>query len=335
MTQRKLMVFQSIFAEQMKAFILTRQLSGSDYHSQIALLWYFDQFLVKYNFNQSTLCPEIYQQYRQSATGLAPRSLGNRLSVIRQFCLFLAQTVEGSFIPEPEHHKKNYETYIPYIFTPEEIKRLLTQAKALPGHNSPIRAKTFYTLLGLLYTTGLRVGEARALNLSDYFKNTQRLHIRQGKFRKERWVCLSASTGKVLDDYLKERKNWSTVTPDSPFFISLRKNRISYSAIIVAFNTVLKQCSINAGNKQHKPHLQDVRHSFAVQRLTQWYQQGIDINAHLPALSTHMGHVNIMSTQVYLHTTPQLLALVNENFHRWFLQRIHNGGNYEHNAPIS
>jgi len=322
MRKPKLLQFESVFASQMQDFVQSRQLSGSDYSSQTRILKLFDEFLIQENFRQTNLTAAIYQDYLSHCCDISQRSLGNRISVIRQFCLFLAQVSQQAFIPEPMANKKYYEVYTPTIFTVLEVTQLLAQAKTLPPHNLPIRSKTFYTLLGLLYTTGLRIGEALALNINDYSNQTQRIHIRQGKFRKERWLCLTASTCKVLDDYLRERQQWAAYTLQSPFFISLRKNRLSYPAASVTFRTVLKACHL--GNKG-KSHLQDVRHTFAVHRLTQWYQQGVDINAYLPALATHLGHVDIASTQVYLHTTPELMALVSDNFHQWFQEQVVNG----------
>lgn len=319
MSHLKPIIFQSVFALQMQYFVQACQLSGSDYTGQSRLLWHFDQFLVQVDFTESELNAIIYQDYLNHCTHLCQRSLGNNLSVIRKFCLYLNQTGNTLFVPEPMTINKSHEAYIPTIFTQQEIKQLLLQAKTLPPCRIPIRAHTFYTLLGLLYTTGIRIGEALALNINDYFSQTQRLHVRKGKFRKERWVALTESTCNVLNDYLKEKEQWVTTTQESPFFISLRKNRLSESAANLAFRTVLKKSIMQ---KKSKAHLHDVRHTFAVHRLTLWYQQGVDINALLPALATHMGHVSITSTQIYLHTTPQLLALVNNNFHKWFQQQV-------------
>jgi site-specific recombinase XerD len=322
MSNPKPIIFQSIFAFQMHQFVKIRQLSGSDYTSQARLLWHFDQFLVQENFTKLELNAFIYQAYLSHCTHLNQRSLGNNISVIRQFCLYLNQAGNTLFLPEPVTINRHYEVYTPTIFTQQEIKQLLQQAKILPPCHSPIRAHTFYTLLGLLYTTGIRIGEALALNVNDYSRQRQRLHIRRGKFHKERWLALTESTCHVLNDYLKERTRWATLTEHPPFFISLRKNRLSQSAATVAFKSVLKQ---SLKGKKIKAHLHDIRHTFAVHRLTLWYQQGVDINAHLPALATHMGHVSIRSTQIYLHTTPELLALVNANFHKWFQQQVING----------
>lgn len=323
MSHPKPIIFQSVFALQMQYFIQARQLSGSDYTGQTRLLWHFDQFLVQEDFTQPALNASIYQDYLSHCSHLSQRSLGNNISVIRQFCLYLNPIDNTLFVPEPMTINKNYEVYIPTIFTQQEIKQLLLQAKTLPPCHIPIRAHTFYTLLGLLYTTGIRIGEALALNICDYSNQTQRLHIRKGKFHKERWVALTESTCHVLNDYLKKREKWVIIsTLHAPFFISLRKNRLSQSAASVTFRTVLKQSLMGMKSKAH---LHDIRHTFAVHRLTLWYQQGVDINAHLPALATHMGHVSIASTQVYLQTTPQLLALVNNNFHKWFQQQVIDG----------
>ncbi len=196
----------------------------------------------------------------------------------------------------------------------------MVAAASLPPPGS-LRGPTYQTLLGLLYSTGLRIGEAMALNLADFHRDDIRLYIAQGKFHKARWVPLSTSTAGTLSRYVDLRRQTRPCSPDSPLFLNQRGRRLHHCTVDQCFHDLLKQCGI-AQTSRTGPRLHDLRHTFAVHRLLAWYRDGKDINARLAWLATYMGHVNIRSTQVYLHPTAELLEQVNRRFHQHYLQHF-------------
>ena len=298
--------FQSGLAIAMVRFVSLRRLSGTDYFTQALNLRYFDDFLVKEEVAIECVSQAIFTRYLQTLSHLAQRTRGNRISVVRQFCIHLSQTKPYCYIPEPVQMKKPSEVRTPYIFSRAQIFRLLEQASKLSPQES-LRPHTFHALFGVLYSTGIRIGEARNLNIGDIHLRQQRLYVKQGKFRKARWVPLSTSSNSMLENYLSKRQRFFSTSKDAPLFVSLKRNRLSHPTASKAFSILLKQCEIQSNPK---PRIHDLRHTFAVQRLLQWYEDGLDINSRLPALATYMGHVNIYSTQVYLHSTPELLKVV-------------------------
>jgi len=200
-----------------------------------------------------------------------------------------------------------------YIFKPPLLRHIHTVAN------------TYKTLLGLLYSTGIRIGEALALNLEDFYGTDERLFIAKGKFRKARWVPLSSSTCRALQLYLDKRMRIKPHLPDSPLFLNLRSQRLHYTTIEHTFKRLLDQCKISNG-EHTAPLIHDVRHSFAVHRLLAWYKDGKDVNARLPWLATYMGHVHIESAQVYLQATPELTEQVSQRFYEYYLQQVEHGG---------
>jgi integrase/recombinase XerD len=66
--------------------------------------------------------------------------------------------------------------------------------------------------------------------------------------------------------------------------------------------------------------MRHLRHAFAVQRLSRWYREGVDLQARLPWLSAYMGHVDIVGTETYLHTTPELLNVAGERLRRRYAE---------------
>ena len=153
---------------------------------------------------------------------------------------------------------KSNSSRIPYIYTKAEIKNLLDQASKL-SPRKPLRCRTYYTLFGLLYTTGIRIGEALALNIEDFHQDSKLLHIREGKFHKARWVPISGSTHVILKKYIDMLQQTNKINSVSPFFINQRYTRLSYSSVLQNFSILLKRCDIYI-SKDYRPHIHDIRH---------------------------------------------------------------------------
>jgi len=315
--------FQSSLAERFETFVRLRQAAGRDYQDQAYMLSRFDRFLVEQNLSGPRVTREMTERYQESFTHLAQSSQYNRFCVVRQVCEYLALDDPKSYRPQAMRYVDSSDAHVPYIYSPEQLKALLKAAETLkPAHSLfPHTGKTF---LGLLVTTGVRTGEALALNLEDFDTRKEALHIKQGKFRKARWIPLSVSTGQALKLYL-ERRTRRPCEPHSPLFLSRQGSRLTHGSIYHSFRQLLEKCGI-----RHRPHigprLHDFRHTFAVHRLLQWYREGVEINPRLSALATYMGHSDLRHTTVYLKATPQILEQAEQRFHRYFINHVQNKG---------
>ena len=320
----KALKFESCLAREIQTFISLRQLSDTDYHSQARMLGYFDRFLVNEKIHAPRLTRQIVEGYQHTVSHLTLRVKSNRLSVVRQFCAYLSRTDPLGYVPESLRTITPQAAHQPYIYSETEIGALLASASRLrpPGG---LRPQTYRTLLGLLYCTGMRIGEALALNLKDFLSAEARLYIAEGKFHKARWVALSACTCQALKHYVESRLQMTPRSLDSPLFLNQRSSRLHYTTVNQTLRRLLEQCAI-AHNKRTGPRIHDLRHTFAVHRLLAWYRDGADINARLPWLATYMGHVDITSTHVYLHPTAELLQEVGSRFHSHYLQHVQTQG---------
>lgn len=314
-------VFASLLADRFMDFVAFRRSGGADYCGRAKVLSYLDRFLCHQGFGGSYPTREILDQYLTSLIHLNPNTRANRLSVVRQFCMYMRQFVPQCYVPEPTARTGQKLSRTPYIFTDNEIKALLVAARHLSPPGS-LRPMTFYTLFGLLYTTGLRVGEAIALDLADVDLARQRLFVHQGKFRKSRWIPMSASTCSVLQRYIQERTRIFPTAPQDPLFANLQGRRLFLQIVYTAFRQALSRCGLRGGKGDPGPRIHDLRHSYACNRLLAAYRQGGDVNALLPALATYLGHVCITYTQVYLRATAELLEMANQRFHNNFLQNV-------------
>lgn len=320
----KALEFHSCLAPEIRSFISLRQLSGTDYNSQALLLRYFDRFLRDQKVKEPRITRQIIDNYLQTLSHLAVRSRGNRFCVVRQLCRYLWRTDPLTYVPEAIKTIQSQASRQPYIYSIDEIGSLLAAASELPPSDS-LRPQTYRTLLTLLYSTGIRIGEAMALNLEDFYSIEQRIYIAKGKFRKARWVPLSASTFKVLQSYMAKRLLVKPGSADSPLLLNQRSRRLHHCTVNHTFRRLLNRCDI-PHDKRTGPRVHDLRHTFAAHRLLQWYRDGEDVNARLPWLATYMGHVDIHSTQVYLRATPELSEEVSRRFYNHYLQRIKTHG---------
>jgi len=199
----------------------------------------------------------------------------------------------------------------PHIYTEKEVLALMAGAARLP--KGKIRPWTYRTFLGLLASTGLRPGEALALNMKDVDLQTGILAIRETKFGKTRFVPLSESTQLALADYARRRESLCRQIRTEAFFLTPRGNRLRAES---AQRTLAElSCAIGlrqpqmGGRLGRGPRLQDFRHTFATMRMIEWYRAGLDVSRELPKLSTYLGHVEICHTYWYLQAIPELLQL--------------------------
>ena len=157
---------ESCLATPIRRFIQLRQLSGTDYQTQARLLLYFDRFLVAQKMTGSQLTRQLVETYEKTLSHLLPRGRANRMCVVRQLCEYLSRSDPLTYVPEPLRTLSSQATFVPYIYTEDEVRALLAAAARL-APSGALRGPTYQTLLGLLYSTGMRIGETMALNLAD------------------------------------------------------------------------------------------------------------------------------------------------------------------------
>ena len=298
-------------------FIRLKQLSGSDCYAQAKILRYFDRFLYSEGFEEKILTRSIFQSYFNTLGHLHPRTFSNRYGLLRQFSIWFNRIHRASCILEKRSTVNRSQSRPAYIFCLDEIKAILLNCHRFSSKEECIK-NLYLALFSLLYSTGIRIGEALALNWEDYAPDEKLIHIRKGKFSKQRYLILSCSMAKCLDEYQTIYRSTLLKENDSPLFLNTRKNRLRLHNAHLALRKVLKMSKIDKG-KNTGPRLHDFRHTFAVHRLLGWYKTEKDINSKLPFLATYMGHVNINCTCIYLQATSELLQAGCERFHAFFL----------------
>jgi integrase/recombinase XerD len=178
----------------------------------------------------------------------------------------------------------------------------------------------YETLLLVLYCTGIRFGEALRLRIRDVNVRSAVLFVDRFKGR-ARWVPFHRSLGQKLERYLAARVNFAPAGPDTRFFVGVSKKTLPVNTASGTLRSLFQLAGLKPEKGRMGPRPYDLRHAFAVHRLSQWYQQGADLHTRLPWLSAYRGHVDIVGTESYLNTTPELLGLAANRLCRRYRKR--------------
>jgi site-specific recombinase XerD len=239
----------------------------------------------------------------------------SKLSHLRSFFQYAVSRGHLTTAPLPTVMPKRPPAFVPYIYTREEIRRLL-HASACHSPRSSLEPATLRTMLLVFYGAGLRLREATNLTRADVDLVASVLTIRNTKFGKTRLVPVGTQLNGALMEYDGSRPR---VRPgDAPFFATRAGGPVKRRTLDQNFRMLCDRAGIRRTDETHQqPRIHDLRHAFAVHRLTSWYQQGVDVPRLLHPLSVSLGHVNLRDTQVYLSMTPDLLREASQRFERY------------------
>jgi integrase len=240
--------------------------------------------------------------------GRSPYWHKQRLTVARGFAAHLHAADPAAEIPPAGLIPARTPRATPYLYTAAEVSALMTATSSL---SSPLRAATYRTLIGLLAATGMRVGEAIALDRPD-FDPAGVLTVRDTKFGKSRLVPLHPTTTAALAGYLRLRDQLHPGPAGPAILISPAGTRLDYCNVHATWRLLVRRAGLAPRSPNCRPRPHDLRHSFAVASLLDAYAAGQDGDARLALLATYLGHADPAATYWYLSAAPELLALAGQ-----------------------
>lgn len=149
--------------------------------------------------------------------GAQPIVWAHRLGAARGLARYLQTIDPATEVPPTGVWPSDAHRPAPYLWAPDDIRRLLQAAGCL---RPLLRALTYQTLFGLLACSGLRVGEALSLGRQDVDLGDGVLTIRDAKFGRSRLVPLHPSTTQALRDYAGQRDRLCPPPAPAAFFVS-------------------------------------------------------------------------------------------------------------------
>lgn len=289
---------------------MRRALGFKLYH----LTWFLPDFVAFVeSHGSSTITTALAVRWAQQPPDGNPRWWAKRLSAVRGFAKHHRAYDPRTEIPDcPFPQTPVRQT--PHIYSDGEIGSLLILACQ---RKRRALSASYSTLLALLATTGMRVGEALALDDTDVDLKQSIITVRCTKFGKSRLVPLHPTTTAALQQYLRRRNRLCPYRPAPSFFVSSTGRRVLHQNFHHVFLRLIAQAGID-GLPGRRARLHDLRHTFAVKTVADWYRAGLDVEARLPWLSTYLGHVSPSSTYWYLSATPELLDAAGARLERFW-----------------
>jgi site-specific recombinase XerD len=245
--------------------------------------------------------------------GAQPGHWARRLRIVRVFAEYLSAQDPRTEIPPKNLLPNRYRRKPPYIYTDEQVMRLIEAASRLPStvpSTTGLRAQTYSTLLGLLSVTGMRIREALSLDRENVDLTQGILTVTGTKFGKSRLVPVHPSTQHALQQYGQFRDHIYPRPKTQSFFIDQRGRRLGYSGVLETFLRLSREIGLRGPRDSKGPRMHDFRHRFAVSTLMHWYETGADAKRQIQVLSTFLGHVEVSDTYWYLSAVPEFLQLV-------------------------
>jgi integrase/recombinase XerD len=307
-------IFHGPIAGELSGFLQFKRSLGYGYRRAEFALREFDRFLSRYARRDPT-----WQLGRAAIAWLSskpkrkPVSVSMDAAILRQLFAYLRR-LPHLHIDEPCWPRLPTEShFVPYSLSESDVVKVLAICGDL---TRPVfRASLYRALVLILYCTGLRFGEALRLRMRDVDTRAGVLFVETFKGR-ARWVPFHRTLSRELERFLAERTKYAPTGPETRLFVGANRRVLPVST---AHGTIYG-LFVKAGLKPEKgrvgPRPYDFRHAFAVQRLTRWYRQGVDLHARLPWLSAYMGHVDIIGTESYLNATPELLEIAARRLRR-------------------
>ncbi len=244
--------------------------------------------------------PSLYQRAR-------------RLGDVIRLSRYLRAEDPRHDLPPPVFGAEHHPRPVPYIFSEEEIRRLIQAASGL-GRQDAFRGVTYSTFFALLACTGLRLSEAIRLHFDDI--TADGLVIQCSKFRKSRLVPLHETAQVGLDRYLQRRRSYAPF--DDHLFVSLRRRALDVSDAQKAFRNIIGEIGLPRGPGLPRPTIHSLRHTFAVRALETCPDGRDRITKHMLALSTYLGHGRVAYTYWYLEATPGLMRNIADSSQNYF-----------------
>lgn len=304
----------SILSEAVEEYLAMRRALGWKLRHMGRMLPKFAAFLdvAKAPF----ITTELALRWAQEEAGASAVTQADRLSMVRCFAAWRSAADPRTQIPPTGLLPRRYQRPTPYIYTQEEVERIVAAAARLPSQHG-LRGLTCATLFGLLAVTGMRVGETVALDRDDVDLETGVLSIRYAKLNKPRCIPVAATTRDALTDYVRTTDRLLPRRATPAFFLGERGRRMTPWSTQRNFVTVSRTVGLRPRTDARRwgrgPRLHDFRHAYAVRTLIHWYRCGVDVEREIPKLATYLGHAHPDDVYWYLQAVPELLQLAMEH----------------------
>ncbi len=297
-------IFSSTLGTHIIDFIASKRACGYKYRGEESLLRQLDKHLIAHKLKKIELSREIVEKWIERKDYESRRNQSARISIVKLFAGYLIARNIPAHIPVQFKTSRHSPEFIPYIFTRAQIASLFKSSdfEAVSRKQSRV-ASVFPVMVRLLYSTGIRLGEAKRLRWSDVNLAAGIISVFQGKFRKDRLIPLSDQMLKFMKTHREQEDGHFQ---DELVFPGRTGNEISANTIYGHYRNTLFNAGIPHGGRGKGPRLHDLRHTFAVHNLEKWLNAKQDLTVNMSILVDYLGHETMEGTQNYLRLVPTM-----------------------------
>ena len=313
--------YESPLAPLMKRLVREKRAGGYKYDTPAWVLKELDRFLCGKDVKPNELPKELMDEWLAQKPHQKASTVQRRIVLVRQLSRLMLRLGYTAYVPPDGVGPRRAYKFAPRIFTHAEIHQIFHTVDCLPpSAMSLLRHIILPEIYRLLYGCGFRLSEVLNLKVGDVDLQQGVITVRDGKFGKDRLVPPAIDMVERLRRYAEKVERHTLVKQETNgyFFPSARQAAWGSTTIYHLFRRVLLQSGIPHGGRGKGPRLHDLRHTFAVHRLLQWYKEGADLNAKLPFLVAYLGHHDFTGTQKYLHLTAELFPHLTERMNQQF-----------------
>lgn len=264
--------------------------------------------------NKPHITSDLFLEWKQVFGKASQSTWARRFGMVRLFASWLHCIDSDHEIPSKSLIPCHYKRKKPYIYTNDQIISIIETASLLPSKNG-FRAITYPAFFGLVSVTGLRISEAISLNNVDVDLQNGIITLQNGKNGKSRILPITECTKNYLKEYSRKRDRLLGYTPE-PFFVADEGSRLTDCAVRYNFAVVGKIVGLRQEQRFHKhgvgPRIHDLRHTFAVKVMMDWYKKDKNIDQEILKLVTYLGHTTVANTYWYIEAVPELLELASQ-----------------------
>lgn len=307
-------VTAAMLASDAAQFLAFKRAMGMGYQRAEFVLNAFVRFVREQYGERPASLEQVVKRWVTRIEGRKAFTVSSEFGTVRQLCLFRRRSDPRAFVPEHAMAPVKESVFVPYIFSREEVLTLLDAA--IRHEDRSMWGAMLRALFLVLYCTGMRLGEATRLQMDDIDLRRAVLTVQRSKGR-SRILAIRHDLVAELRQYLQRREEvlaTSGVYASSALFVRRNGSALTLHAASEVLRRLLRELGLKPPRGRLGARPYELRHAFAVHRLTAWAIEGVDVHAKLPWLSAYLGHQNVLGTEVYLKATPQLLALASQRF---------------------
>ena len=308
-------IYNSIFQQEIRDLIELKRVLGFSYEAEAGSLRRIDTFLCRNTLSEKYITKELCDLWCKKRTYETVTNQASRISTMRVFCRYLNDIGIPAYIP-PKGITKKRTRYDAHIYTDEELQNFfdaVDKGRSVPD-SCPYRSDVMPVFFRILYTSGMRVSELRLARIRDVNLEKGYIHVLEAKNHKERLIPIHPLL--MLRCRELKEKIHATSPDDEYFFMILPGKPMTLGNVYKNFRRYLEQAGISHTGKG--PRIHDFRHTYCVNLLRKWADEGKDLIAYLPYMRTMLGHESVEETAYYLKLTAERFPYIKERMKESF-----------------